>query len=69
LNASDIEWQRQGELMKGGILRSALTTTLPLELEYRELSIHWHGSESDRPKGFQHPEGPEDEFALLLTLI
>jgi len=55
--------------MKGGIIRSALTTTLPLELEYGELSIHWHGSESDRPKGFQHPEGPEDEFALLLTLI
>jgi len=53
--------------MNGGIIRKALTTTLALELEYREPSIV---RESERSRGLQSPERLlEDEFTYLISLI
>jgi hypothetical protein len=41
--------------MNSGVIRNALTTTLALELEYRELSIFREiGTETERPKERQH---------------
>jgi hypothetical protein len=57
--------------MNNGIIRSALTTTLALELEYREPSIFREiGTECDQLTEFQHPGRLlEDEFTHLLGLI
>ncbi|HXM67728.1 MAG TPA: hypothetical protein VN911_13415 [Candidatus Acidoferrum sp.] len=57
--------------MKSGIIRNALTTTLALELKYREPSIFREiGTESDQPTELQHPGLLlEDEFTYLLNLI
>jgi hypothetical protein len=57
--------------MKSGIIRNALTTTLALELEYREPSIFREiGTESDHSTELQHPGRLlEDEFTYLLNLI
>jgi hypothetical protein len=41
--------------MNSGIIRTALTTTLALELEYREPPIFREiGTESERPTDLQH---------------
>jgi hypothetical protein len=57
--------------MNSGIIRNALTTTLALELEYRESSVfRQSGTESERPLEFQHPGRLiEDEFTCLLSVI
>ena len=61
--------------MNGGIIRDALTTTVPLELEYREPSIFREiGSRSERATGgeaeFQHPGRLfEDELTYLFNVI
>ena len=54
-----------------GIIRNALTTTLALELEYREPSIFREiGTESERLTEPQHPARLfEDEFTRLLSVI
>ena len=51
--------------MNSGIIRNALTTTLILELEYREPSIvRETGAESELPSEHLYPEQLfEDEFA------
>jgi hypothetical protein len=51
--------------LNSGIIRNALTTTLILELEYREPSIVGKiGTESELPSEHQYPEQLlEDEFA------
>jgi len=50
--------------MNSGIIRNALTTSLALELEYREPSIFREiGTETERPTELQHPGRMlEDEF-------
>ena len=55
--------------MNSGIIRNALTSTLSLELEYREPSIFREtGTKSERPTELQSPgELFENEFAYLLT--
>ena len=57
--------------MNGGIIRNALTTTLALELEYREPSIV--GELEPNPSGPQdfNPQGDclKIEFAYLLSVI
>jgi len=57
--------------MNDGIVRNALTTTLVLELEYREPSIV-HESEPN-PSGSQnfntHGDCLKIEFAYLLSVI
>jgi hypothetical protein len=57
--------------MNGGIIRKALTTTLALELEYRELSIV--RELEPNPSGHQdfNPQGDclKIEFAYLLSVI
>ena len=57
--------------MNNGIIRNALTTTLALELEYREPSVcRKIGAESDQLTERQHPGRLlEDEFAYHLSLI
>jgi len=57
--------------MNGGIIRKALTTTLALELEYREPCIFREiGSESDQPAELKHKGRlPEDELTHLISLI
>jgi hypothetical protein len=57
--------------MNNGIIRNALTTTLALELEYREPSIFREPeTESDQPTELQPPGRLlEDEFTYLLSLI
>jgi hypothetical protein len=57
--------------MKSGIIRDALTTTLALELQYREPSIFREiGTRSDQPTDLQSPERLfEDEFTCLLRVI
>jgi len=54
--------------MNSGIIRNALTTTLALELEYREPSVvRETGTSSERSTEFQHPEQLfEDQFPYLL---
>jgi hypothetical protein len=55
--------------MSNGIIRNALTTTLALELEYREPSIFREiRTESDQLTELQRPGLLEDEFAYLLSL-
>jgi hypothetical protein len=56
--------------MNNGIIRDALTTTLALELEYREPSIFREiGTESDQLAELQRPGRLlEDEFTYLLSL-
>jgi hypothetical protein len=56
--------------MNRGIIRNALTTTLALELEYREPSIFREiGTEFERPAELQHPGRLfEDEFTCLLSV-
>jgi hypothetical protein len=53
--------------MNSGIIRNALTTTLALELEYREPSIFLEtGTKSERPPELEPPRGlVADEFAYL----
>jgi hypothetical protein len=42
--------------LNNGIIRKALTTTLALELEYREPSIFCEtGTESEQPTDLKHP--------------
>jgi hypothetical protein len=54
--------------MNRGIIRDALTTTLALELGYREPSFREIGTESERLTEPQHPARLfEDEFTRLLT--
>jgi hypothetical protein len=55
--------------MNSGIIRNALTTTLALELEYREPSIFREtGAKSEPPTELEPPRGLlEDELAYLLT--
>ena len=50
--------------MNSGNIREALTTTLPLELEYREPSTFSEiETKSERPTELQHPgRSFEDEF-------
>jgi hypothetical protein len=56
--------------MNNGIIRSALTTTLALELAYQEPSIFREiGTESDQFTELQRPGLLEDEFTYLLSLI
>jgi hypothetical protein len=56
--------------MNSGIIRNALTTTLALELEYREPSIlHEIRAESDQLTELQRPGLLEDELTYLLSLI
>jgi len=54
--------------MNSGIIRNTLTTTLALELEYREPSIFREtGTSSERSTELQHPGRLfEDEFTYLL---
>ena len=55
--------------MSGGIIRNALTTTLALELEYREPSIFCE-TVTERPRERQDPERFfEHEFASLPSVI
>jgi hypothetical protein len=54
--------------MNSGIIRYALTTTLVLELEYRDPSIFCNiGTESERPTKLHRLF--EDEFTCLLSVI
>jgi hypothetical protein len=57
--------------MNSGIIRNALTTTLALELEYREPSIFREtGTESEQPTELQSPGRLfEDEFTCVLSVI
>jgi hypothetical protein len=57
--------------MNSGIIRSALTTTLALEREYRETSIVREiGAESNQPTELQSPGRLfEDEFTCVLSVI
>jgi hypothetical protein len=57
--------------MNSGIIRNALTSTLSLELEYREPSTFREtGTKSERPTELQPPgELFENEFAYLLPLF
>ena len=57
--------------MNSGIIRKALTTTLALELEYREPSIFREPeTESEPPTEPRHPRRLfEDEFAHLPSVI
>jgi hypothetical protein len=57
--------------MNSGIIRNALTTTLALELEYREPPIFREiGTESERPTELQHPGRLfEDESICLPSVI
>jgi hypothetical protein len=55
--------------MNGGIIRNALTTTLSLELEYREPSILCE-TVTERPRELQDPERLlELELRSLLSVI
>ena len=57
--------------MNGGIIRKALTTTLALELEYREPSTFREiETKSERLTELQHPgRSFEDEFTCVLSMI
>jgi hypothetical protein len=57
--------------MNNGIIRSAPTTTLALELEYREPSTYREiGTESDQLTELQRPGRlHQDEFTYLLSRI
>jgi hypothetical protein len=57
--------------MNSGVIRSAFTTTLALELGYREPSLFREiGTKSERSTELQHPGRlVEDEFACLLGVI
>jgi len=56
--------------MSIGIIRNALTTTLALELEYREPSIRETGPGSERATELHSPERlAEDDLTCLLSLI
>ena len=57
--------------MNSDIIREALTTTLPLELEYWEPSTFSEiETNSERPTELQHPgRSFEDEFTCLLSMI
>jgi len=57
--------------MKSGIILNTLTTTLVLELEYREPSVFRQiETESGQFTQLQHPGRLlEDEFTYLLSLL
>jgi hypothetical protein len=56
--------------MNGGIIRKALTTTLALELEYREPSIVRELEPNPSgPQDFNSQGGYLIEFAYLLSVI
>lgn len=57
--------------MNGGIIRHALTTTLPLELEYREPGIYGEiGADSAQPTELEAPRRLfEDGFTRLPSMF
>jgi hypothetical protein len=56
--------------MNSGIIRNALTTTLALELEYREPPVFREiGTESEQHTELQHPGRLFEDESICLTSV